>query len=214
MIFRDREQAGQLLAHALDHYRGNKDLLVLGLPRGGVPVAREVAQHLNAPLDVLIVRKLGVPWQPELALGAVATGGVVVFNDSVLSHVSVSDRDLRLIAEREWRELKRREGVYRGLVPEPQVAGKTVILVDDGIATGSTMRAGVKALRSQGPARIVVAVPVAPSSTVRSLLAEADEVVCLQTPEDFGAVGSWYRNFSQLTDQEVRALLGPAHRAS
>jgi len=205
--FRDRREAGQVLAQKLSAYAGRPDVVVLALPRGGVPVAYEVARALGAPLDVFLVRKLGVPGHEELAMGAVATGGVRVLNEDVLDAVRIPDDVVDAVAERERHELARREQLYRGGRPAPDVRGTTVILVDDGLATGSTMLAAVEALRRQGPARIVVAVPTAPPQTCRELSRVADEMVCAITPEPFGAVGAWYEDFSPTTDDEVCDLL-------
>jgi erythromycin esterase-like protein/predicted phosphoribosyltransferase len=209
-LFRDRHEAGRALAGLLEHYRGRDDVVVLALPRGGVPVAYEVATALGAPLDVFLVRKLGVPGHEELAMGAIATGGVVVLNDDVVRDLGISQEDLRRAAEREARELGRREQAYRGNRPMADIAGKVVILVDDGLATGSSMRAAIQALRALGPARIVVAVPAAPASTCQELAAEVDEVVCATTPSPFFAVGASYYDFTQTTDDEVRELLQAA----
>jgi erythromycin esterase-like protein/predicted phosphoribosyltransferase len=209
-LFRDRHEAGRALAGLLEHYRGRDDIVVLALPRGGVPVAYEVATALGAPLDVFLVRKLGVPGREELAMGAIASGGIVVLNDDVVRDLGISQEDLRRTAEREARELRRREQAYRGNRPMPSLAGKVVILVDDGLATGSSMRAAIQALRALGPARIVVAVPAAPESTCQELAAEVDEVVCATTPSPFFAVGASYYDFTQTTDDEVRDLLQAA----
>jgi putative phosphoribosyl transferase len=206
-LFRDRTDAGRLLAARLEEYAGKPDVIVLALPRGGVPVAYEVARALHAPMDVFVVRKLGIPGQEELAMGAVATGGVRVLNDQVVRGLGIPDYVIDAVVNWETKELKRRERVYRGDRPPPDVRGKTVILVDDGLATGSTMLAAVRALRQQGPARIVVAVPVASPDTCELVKAHVDEVVCAATPEPFYAVGLWYRDFSQTTDEEVRELL-------
>ncbi|APW60544.1 phosphoribosyltransferase [Paludisphaera borealis] len=202
--FRDRTEAGRLLAEKLTTFSGRPDVLVLALPRGGVPVAYEVARALDAPLDVFVVRKLGVPGHEELAMGAIASGGVCVLNDDVVQALRIPDRLIEAVAARELRELERRERVYRNGRPMPGVRGRTVILVDDGLATGSTMRAAVAALRRLGPARIVVAVPTAAPSTCEELRHEADECVCEITPDPFYAVGLWYEDFSQTTDDEVR----------
>lgn len=210
--FADRTEAGQRLAKALSAYAGRQDLLVLALPRGGVPVAWEVAQALGAELDLMIVRKLGVPWQPELALGAIASGGARVLNQDVVSTLGLSEQAIEEIARKEAQELARRERAYRGERPFPEVYGRTVILVDDGLATGATMRAAVAALKQLQPTAIVVAVPVAPPDTVAKLREEVDEVVCLATPENFYAVGQWYVDFSQISDEEVRKLLAKAWR--
>jgi predicted phosphoribosyltransferase len=212
MIFRDRADAGRALARRLAHYANRPDVLVLALPRGGVPVAYEVARALNARLDVFLVRKLGVPGQEELAMGAIATGGVRVINDDVVNLLQIPDEVIDSVAEVQWRELERRERTYRDDRPLPDVRGRTVILIDDGLATGSTMRAAVAALRQQGPARVVVAVPVASASTCDDFRAEVDDVVCAQTPEPFYAVGSWYEDFTQTSDTEVHALLERAAR--
>jgi putative phosphoribosyl transferase len=205
--FRDRSDAGRRLAAQLTRYAGRPDVLVLALPRGGVPVAFEVAQALGAPLDVFLVRKLGMPGHEEFAIGAIASGGVRVVNEDTLRDYGISAQQVDAVAEAEQRELERRERQYRGPRPFPSVAGRTVILIDDGLATGSTMRAAVRALREEGPARIVVAVPTAPPETCADLRALVDDVVCLMTPEPFYAVGLWYEDFAQTTDDEVRELL-------
>lgn len=205
--FRDRREAGRLLAAKLPAYAHRPDVLVLALPRGGVPVAYEVARALGAPLDVFLVRKLGVPGQEELAMGAVASGGVRVLNDDIVTALRIPERVIDAIAAREQPELARRERLYRGNRPPPDVRGRTVILVDDGLATGATMAAAVKALRQQHPARIVVAVPIASPDTCEQLSTEVDEVVCAAMPHPFHAVGLWYEDFSQTTDDEVRELL-------
>jgi putative phosphoribosyl transferase len=205
--FRDRGEAGRRLAEALAHYEGSPDLLVLALPRGGVPVGLEVARALGAPLDVMVVRKLGTPGQPELAMGALASGGVRVLNADVVELLGVSDQAIDEVAAAEQRELERRERAYRNDRPFPDVRGRTVILVDDGIATGATVRAAARALRSQGPERLVIAAPVASPSVAAMLRREADEVVCVALPEDFFAISAWYHEFPQLDDHEVRRLL-------
>ena len=209
-LFRDRRDAGRTLASLLGHYRGRDDVVVLGLPRGGVPPASEVAKALGAPLNVFVVRKLGVPGHEELAMGAIASGGVLVVNDDVVRARRISQEVIQQAAEQEGRERLRREHVYRGDRPMPDLAGKIVILVDDGLATGSSMRAAIAALRRHHPARIVVAVPAAPESTCRELAAMVDEVVCATTPSPFHAVGASYWNFEQVTDEEVRSLLQEA----
>jgi predicted phosphoribosyltransferase len=206
-FFRDRSDAGRLLAAQLATYANRPDVFVLALPRGGVPVAYEVARTLNAPLDVFLVRKLGVPGYEELAMGAVATGGVRVLNDQVIGLLRIPDYVIDAVAAWEQQELARREHLYRGDRPPPDVRGQTVILVDDGLATGATMHAAIKALRQQQPARIVVAVPTASPETCDQLRAEVDEVICAITPDPFYAVGLWYEDFSQTTDEEVRDLL-------
>jgi putative phosphoribosyl transferase len=208
--FRDRHEAGRFLASKLKPYARRSDVLVLALPRGGVPVAFEVARELHAPLDLFLVRKLGLPQRAELAMGAIATGGVRVVNDEVVSALGVPEEVIDAVAEEEQRELQRRERLYRGDRPPPHVNGRTVLLIDDGLATGSTMRAAVAALRQQNPAKIVVAVPVAASDTCDEFQAIADEVVCARTPNPFFAVGLWYLDFSQTTDEEVRHLLAMA----
>jgi putative phosphoribosyl transferase len=203
----NRVQAGRALGAALAAYRGRRDLLVLALPRGGVPVACEVADALGAEVDLLIVRKLGTPGQEELAMGAIASGGVRVLNRDVIEPLRIPEHVIAETERRELREIERREAAYRGPRPRPAVAGQCVVLVDDGVATGATMRAGIAALRQAKPSRIVVAVPVAPPDTVELLQREADEVVCLAMPEPFRAIGCWYVEFPQLTDEEVRARL-------
>lgn len=205
--FRDRTEAGQLLAERLTAYAGRPDVLVLALPRGGVPVAYEVARALGAPLDVFVVRKLGVPGHEELAMGAIASGGECVLNDDVVEALRIPHQVIEAVSARELRELERRERAYRGDRPAPKVRGRTVILVDDGLATGATMRAAVHALRRLGPARIVVAVPTAAPSSCEEFRHEADECVCRITPEPFHGVGLWYEDFSQTTDDEVRDFL-------
>jgi predicted phosphoribosyltransferase len=206
--FRDRVEAGELLAGRLTDYRDRHDVVVLALPRGGVPVAREVAHALGVPFDVYVVRKLGVPGHEELAMGAIATGGVRQVNRDVVDALGIPGHVIDAVAEREQRELDRREHAYRGNRAPVLLTGRTVILVDDGLATGSTMRAAVMAARQQQPARVIVAVPVGAASTCADLAGEADGVVCLRTPEPFVAVGLWYRDFTPTTDHEVRTLLG------
>ncbi|HEU0080212.1 MAG TPA: phosphoribosyltransferase [Longimicrobiaceae bacterium] len=208
--FADRAEAGRLLAGALREYAGRPDVVVLALPRGGVPVAYEVARALGAPLDVFLVRKLGVPGPEARALGAIASGGVRVLNPEVVGALGIPGRAIDAVAAREGEELERRERAYRGERPPPEVRGRTVVLVDDGLATGSTMRAAVAALRIQGPARLVVAVPVGAAESCDALRGEVDDLVCTATPEPFYAVGLWYRDFSQTTDGEVRELLARA----
>src|SRR5690242_7140667 len=207
MLFHARADAGRELAAKLRRYAGRDDVVVLGLPRGGVPVAYEVARALGAPLDVFLVRKLGVPGYEELAMGAVATGGVRVLNDQIVQRLGIPQYIIDAVPAREQQELARRERLYRGGRPPPDVRGKTVILVDDGLATGATMRAAVMALRQLQPAGIVVAIPTASPETCEELKAEVDDIVCAITPEPFFAVGHWYEDFSQTTDEEVRDLL-------
>ena len=211
MTFRDRADAGRVLAAQLHHLAGASGLLVLGLPRGGVPVAYEVARTLQAPLEVFLARKLGVPEQPELAMGAVASGGVRVLHEAVVDALAIPPEVIDAVAAREGAEVARREQAYGR--PPLDVAGRTVVVVDDGVATGSTMRAAVAALRAKGAGRIVVAVPVGARETCRQLAAEADEVVCARMPAGFHAVGQWYDDFTQTTDDEIRALLGPPPRS-
>ena len=210
MLFEDRRDAGRALAERLEDHAGRPDVLVLGLPRGGVPVAYEVARALHAPLDVFLVRKLGLPGQEELAMGAIASGGIRVVNPDVLSELGVPEELIDVVAAEEAEELARRERLYRGDRPPPQVEGRTVILADDGLATGASMRAAVAALRQLRPARIVVAVPVAARETCDELRSEVDEVVCAVTPDPLYAIGMWYRDFSQTSDEEVRSLLEAA----
>lgn len=205
--FRDRQEAGRALAELVASYRGRDDLLVLGLARGGVPVAREVAAALAAPLDVFLVRKLGVPHWPELAMGALASGGGVVLNDGVIASSGVREDQLRQVIDRETTELNRRERAYRGDRPPLDVRGKTVFLVDDGMATGASMRVAVRAVRDGGPTAIVVAVPVAPPAVCRELAEEADDVVCVSMPPEFQAVGQAFVDFHQVSDTEVAELL-------
>ena len=211
--FFNRTEAGQFLAENLSSYANRDDVLVLALPRGGVPVAAEVARKLNAPLDVFVVRKLGLPGHPELAMGAIASGGVRVFNGDVVNSLQIPDEVIDAVSAQELTELQRREKVYRDDLPPPEVEGKTVILIDDGIATGSTMLAAVSALRQLNVSRIVVAVPVIAASTYYEIRRAADDVAAVMVPENFYAVGQWYEDFSQTSDDEVRDLLAQAaHR--
>jgi predicted phosphoribosyltransferase len=211
--FQDRREGGRALAEMLDSYRGRPDVIVLALPRGGVPVGYEVASALLAPLDVFMVRKLGVPGHEELAFGAIASGGVRVLNDDVVGPLGVPERVIEWASERERGELERRERQYRGERPFPALTGNVVILVDDGLATGATMLAAARAVRQRAPARLVVAVPVAAPQTCEELRREVDEVVCTATPEPFRAVGVWYENFDQTTDEEVQQLLESSRHA-
>jgi putative phosphoribosyl transferase len=206
-IFPNRIEAGKLLAGQLTRYANQANVIVLGLPRGGVPVAFEVAKALRAPLDVFVVRKLGTPGRPELAMGAIATGGARVVNEEVVGGLGIPMEMIDAVTEKETQELKRRQLAYRGSCSGPAVCGKTAILIDDGIATGSTMRAAVRALRAQEPARLIVAVPTVAGSTCSELLPEVDELVALMTPERFYGVGEWYEDFSQTSDAEVTDLL-------
>jgi predicted phosphoribosyltransferase len=208
--FPNRVEAGRLLAEKLEKYADRDDVIVLGLPRGGVPVANEVAKRLRAPLDVFIVRKLGVPGFEELAAGAIASGGVRVLNEDVMRAIPHADQAIEAVTARETTELQRREQTYREGRPAPDLRDRIAILVDDGLATGATMRAAVKALRQCGAAKIVVAVPVGPPDTCHEIEEQADETVCLSMPEFFQAVGQYYDDFSQTTDEDVRDLLGSA----
>ena len=214
MLFEDRFDAGRVMASKLGEFSGRNDVVVLALPRGGVPVGYEVAQALRAPFDVFVVRKLGTPGQEELAMGALASGGVTVLNREVIQALGIPRQTINAVVAREERELERREREYRGQRPAASVRGRTAIVVDDGLATGSSMRVAAKALRKEAAAEIVVAVPVALPSTCSEFELEVDKVVCATTPEPFSAVGQWYRNFSQTTDEEVRDLLGRSASAS
>jgi putative phosphoribosyl transferase len=208
--FPNRLEAGRQLAQKLEKYAGRDDVIVLGLPRGGVPVANEVAKHLGAPLDVFIVRKLGVPGFEELAAGAIASGGVRVLNEDVMRAIPHADQAIETVTARETAELQRREQLYREDRAPQELRDRIAILVDDGLATGATMRAAVKALRQREVAKIVVAVPVGPPDTCHEIEEQADETICLSTPEFFQAVGQYYDDFSQTTDEDVRELLGRA----
>ena len=211
-LYRDRFDAGKRLAGRLGAYAHRQDVLVLALPRGGVPVAFEVAKALNAPLDVFLVRKLGVPGREELAMGALASGGICVLNEDVISTLRISDQVINRVREQEQRELIRRERLYRDDRPAPEVSGCVVMLIDDGLATGASMRSAAIALRQRGPDRLMIAVPVASPSACFDLRGEVDEIVCALTPEPFYGVGYWYENFSQTSDQEVYDLLDRAAR--
>ena len=206
--YKNRSQAGRELATALQPYANRPDVLILALPRGGVPVAYEVAKALNIPLDLMLVRKLGLPGHEELAIGAIATGGIRVLNTEVIEGMAISEAQIERIAAAELQELRRREKAYRGERPNAEVQGHGVILIDDGLATGATMQAAIAAIRQQRPAEILVAVPVAPKDTVALLRDQADAVICPATPEPFLGVGRWYEDFTQITDAEVRDLLG------
>jgi predicted phosphoribosyltransferase len=209
-IFRDRRDAGARLAEHLQLYRGRPDVLVLALPRGGVPVAFELARALDLPMDVFVVRKLGVPWQPELAMGAISSGGIRSLNRELVRSLGVSESEVAEVTAREEESLRQRERLFRDARPPLKIAGETILVVDDGLATGSSMRAAVAALRQRDPARIIIAVPVGSAATCRDLGKEADEVVCLVTPEPFWAVGQWYEDFYPTTDEQVQQLLKSA----
>jgi len=213
-LFHDRRDAGRTLASLLSAYSDRPDVLVLALPRGGVPVGFEIAQALHAPLDVFVVRKLGVPGQEELAMGAIASGGVRVISPNVVRMLDIRPSDIETVARAEQQELQRRERLYRDDLPPPEIRGRTVVLVDDGLATGATMLAAVRALRPMQPQRIVVAVPTAAPATCEELRSEADAVVCARTPASFRAVGEWYEDFSQTSDEEVNELLERARHGA
>lgn len=211
--FQNRTEAGQQLAQQLKAYANHPDVLVLGLPRGGVPIAYEVAKVLNAPLDICLVRKLGVPGHQELAMGAIASGGVRELNYDVISGLGISGKTIDEVADRELKELQRRDRAYRGDRPPPDICDRIVILIDDGIATGSTIKAAISVIQSQRPARLIVAVPVAPPQIRDKLSVAVDEVVCLMTPEEFYAISLWYEDFAQTTDEEVRERLAQSTRS-
>lgn len=211
--FQNRTEAGQQLAQQLKAYANHPDVLVLGLPRGGVPIAYEVAKALNAPLDICLIRKLGVPGHQELAMGAIASGGVRELNYDVISGLGISGKTIDEVADRELKELQRRDRAYRGDRPPPDICDRIVILIDDGIATGSTIKAAITVIQSQRPARLIVAVPVAPPQIRDELSVAVDEVVCLMTPEEFYAISLWYEDFAQTTDEEVRELLARSTRS-
>jgi putative phosphoribosyl transferase len=211
MLFQDRADAGRALAHKLTAYSNQSNTIVLALPRGGVPVAYEVAMALNLPLDVFLVRKLGVPGEEELAMGAIASNGIVVLNDRLIKAVGISDEAIREAIDRERKELERREHAYRDGRPSPKIEGQTVILVDDGLATGASMYAATKALRQKKPAKSVAAVPVASNETCEQFRSQVDDIICARTPDPFFGVGRWYRDFSQTSDDEVRDLLARAN---
>lgn len=216
-VFQDRFHAGRLLGERLEQFANRNDIIVLALPRGGVPVGFEVARKLNAPLDVFVVRKLGVPGHPEFAMGAIATGGVRVLNEMVVYELDIPRSAVDAVAREEERELRRRELAYRGHGDSPMVADKIVIVVDDGIATGSTIRAASRAIRHQRPSKLIIAAPVAASTAANELRGEVDDLVVLFTPREFISVGQWYQDFAQTTDEEVTALLDKSrhqHRAS
>lgn len=210
-IFENRREAGRKLGTALKRYADREDVIVLGLPRGGVPVAYEVAEQLHAPLDVFVVRKLGVPGHEELAMGAVASGDTLILNNEVVQRLKISSQAIESVAHREREELNRRERLFRNDRPSPQLNDRCVVLVDDGLATGASMHAAIEAVKTHAPNRTVVAIPVAAPSTVELLRPLVDEIFSMQTPEHFYAVGQWYEDFSQTTDEEVRELLEQAY---
>jgi putative phosphoribosyl transferase len=212
MRFVNRSKAGQLLAQKLDSYANRPDVVVLALPRGGVPVGYEVACELNVPLDIIVVRKLGVPYHEELAMGAIASGDVRVLNQEIIDWLQVPNAVIDRVTEIESAELHRREQVYRGTMPPLDPAGKTVILVDDGVATGSTMRAAVAVVRSHGPERIIIAVPTAPASTIKELRNQVDDFVTVISPDGFVGVGQWYEDFRQVSDEVTREFYERARR--
>ena len=209
-IFENRRDAGKQLAKELSEFKGQNDAIVLGLPRGGIPVAYEVAKALELPLDVFIVRKLGVPGQPELAMGAIASGDIKVMNESVVRNAGISDQQIEEVAHKEKEELKKREKAYRGARPDIDLQGKTVLIVDDGLATGASMRAAISALRKHNPKKIIAAIPTAPRDTCQEFESEVDQIICLRTPSPFWGVGGSYQNFSQTTNEEVRTFLNKA----
>lgn len=212
--YRNRKEAGRILASYLEKYRNDANLLlILALPRGGVVVAYEVAIMLNAELDVFIVRKLGSPYQPELAMGAIAEGGILLLNDAVVNYLSISKENIENTASRELKELERRKILYRNGREPPHIKGRTVLLIDDGIATGATMKVAIRAVRRKEPAKIVAAIPVGAQSSCLELKEECDEVICVRTPESFMSVGSWYMDFEQTTDDEVREFLQKAYES-
>jgi putative phosphoribosyl transferase len=210
MIYKNRTEAGANLAEHLLDYKNRRDVLVLALPRGGVPVAYEVARRLYLPLDIFVVRKLGIPGQEEMAMGAIATGGIRVLNEEITRYIELPEHIIEAVADRETKELERRERLYRSERAAPQIHNRTVILVDDGLATGSSMRVAIVALRRWEPAKIIVAVPVGAADTCAEIRRHADEMICAATPEPFLAVGQWYEDFSQTSDREVRELLARA----
>ena len=207
MIFNDRSDAGRILASKLAKYKGRADVVLLALPRGGIPVAYEIGKELGLPIDVFVVRKLGVPGHEELAMGAIASGDIRIINEDVVNPLGIDQKTIDEVTDRERQELRRREELYRGERKPLTLAGKSVILVDDGIATGSTMRAAIAALRQLGPSRLIVAVPVAAADTYREIGAEVDEMVCAEVPRALFAISQWYERFEQTTDDEVRHLL-------
>lgn len=210
-LFADRKEAGEKLAQKLSEYTSADNVVVLGLPRGGVPVAYEVAKAIQSPMDIFLVRKLGVPGHEELAMGAIASGGVRVLNDSLIDQLAITDKMLASVAAQEQQELERRERVYRGDNPRVELTDKKAILVDDGIATGASMKAAIEALRAHKPEKIIVAVPVSPPDTYMEIKEQVDEFVCIDTPQPFYGVGMWYEDFSQTTDEEVKKYMNQAN---
>lgn len=206
-LFKDRIDAGEQLAEELTEYKHKKDVIVLGLPRGGIPVAYKVAEELDAPLDVFIVRKLGVPGHKELAMGAIASGDIRVLNERIVNSLGISNKSIASVAAQEERELERRQNEYRGDRPMPELSDKIILLIDDGIATGATMRAAIEAINSKNPKKLVVAVPTAAHDTCESLKEKVDKLICLKTPQPFFGVGRWYQHFGQTTDEEVKKFL-------
>lgn len=206
-VFKDRRDAGRKVAEKLKPYAGRDDVIILALPRGGVPVGDEVARALDVPLDIFLVRKLGVPGQEELAMGSIASGGVLVTNEDIISAADITHESLETVAEEERKELLRREQIYRGDSPPPQIHDRVAIVVDDGLATGASMRAAVQSIKKMAPRKVVVAVPVADEQVCRDFELQADEVVCVQTPRPLHGVGAWYEDFSQLSDGEVQSIL-------
>jgi putative phosphoribosyl transferase len=209
--YRNRKEAGMILASQLGKYRNDANLLILALPRGGVVVAYEVADELDAELDVFIVRKLGAPYEPELAMGAIAEGGILLLNDAVINYLSISKENIEKTAKKELEELERRKKLYRNGREAPQIRGRTVLLIDDGIATGATMKVAIRAVRRKEPTKLIAAIPVGAPSSCMELKEECDEVICLRTPESFMSVGSCYQDFEQTTDDEVREYLQKAY---
>lgn len=211
--YRDRRDAGQQLVESLKHYENDDNAIVLGLPRGGVPVAAEVASALNLPLDIFVVRKLGTPGREELAMGAIASGGVRLLNNDLVRSLNISQNEIKQVQDREFEELRRRESAYRDGRPEPKLADRIVILVDDGTATGASMKAAIEGLKQHNPAKIIAALPVGAESACRTIEKMVDELICLMTPRDFRGVGVWYERFDQTTDEQVRHLLQQTNQA-
>ncbi len=211
--YRNRQHAGHELADALSKYKDNINTIALGLPRGGVPVAAEVAQALNLPLDIVVVRKLGTPWHEEMAMGAIASGGVRILNEDLIQALNISQSEIKAVIEQEQQELQRRESAYRDDRPMPDLNDKTVILIDDGTATGSTMKAAIRGVKQHNPAQVVVALPVGSEEACKEIGQTVDELTCLMIPKNFGGVGAWYDRFNQTRDEEVRHLLQKANQS-